>query len=832
MAIDKGLFEAPKKPARSKLNVPAPQDAAALEVPLAEQKKPIEIKPTEDGGVEIDFDPATMVADLGDPNANIAEILEDDVLGPLGSDLIGDYEDYKSSRDDWEQSYIKGLDLLGFKYEDRTEPFQGASGATHPVLAEAVTQFQALAYKELLPANGPVRTRVMGKHTKEKEDQAERVKEFMNYQLMCEMPEYEPEFDQMLFNLPLAGSTFKKVYYDQAMGRCVSKFIPAEDLVVPYNSSSLDEADAIIHVIKMSANELRKLQVGGFYKDVDLGTPAYHEDEVTEEKQDLSGVSTTNKDEIFTLLECHVDLDLDGFQDMGDDGEPTGIKLPYIVTIEESSSEVLSIRKNFADGDPMRKRKDYFVHFKFLPGLGFYGFGLIHMIGGLSRTATAALRQLLDAGTLSNLPAGFKMRGIRIRDEAQPLQPGEFRDVDAPGGNLKDAFQMLPYKGPDGTLLQLMGVVVNAGQRFASIADMQVGDGNQSAAVGTTVALLERGSRVMSAIHKRMYAAMKKEFMLIAEVFGTYLPPTYPYDVVGGQRQIKQTDFDKRIDVIPVADPNIFSQTQRLTMAQTQLQMAMSNPKMHNLYNAYRDMYEALGVKNIDALLPPPQPSSPMDPSVEHMMALSQKPFKAFAGQDHTAHMKAHLSFMGTQIARTNPMILAAVQKNILEHISLMAQEQVQLEYKEEIEGVKQMGMQMQQAGAMNPQMMQQNPQMMAIQQQIKSTTEKIESRKAVLIAETTAEYLEEEKKVLNQIDNDPLLRLKADEVQIRAREEQRKREADEEQNNINRLRLIQNRELAEEKMDENDKHQKLRAAVSLAKAGVKDMKAAVIEEE
>ena len=831
MAVDKGLFQAPKKPTRSKVNIPGP-DARALEVPLAEEKPPIEVKPTEDGGVEIDFDPQAMAMEIGDPNANLAEMLDDSILDELGSELIGDYEDYKSSRDDWEQSYIKGLDLLGFKYEDRTEPFQGASGATHPVLAEAVTQFQASAYKELLPASGPVRTRIMGKHTKEKEDQAERVKEFMNYQLMCEMPEYEPEFDQMLFNLPLAGSTFKKVYYDQAMGRCVSKFIPAEDLVVPYNSSSLDEADAIIHVIKMSANELRKLQVGGFYKDVDLGTPAYHEDEVTEEKQDLSGVSTTNKDEIFTLLECHVDLDLDGFQDMGADGEPTGIKLPYIVTIEESSSEVLSIRKNFADGDPMRKRKDYFVHFKFLPGLGFYGFGLIHMIGGLSRTATAALRQLLDAGTLSNLPAGFKMRGIRVRDEAQPLQPGEFRDVDAPGGNLKDAFQMLPYKGPDGTLLQLMGVVVNAGQRFASIADMQVGDGNQSAAVGTTVALLERGSRVMSAIHKRMYAAMKKEFMLIAEVFGTYLPPTYPYDVVGGQRQIKQTDFDKRIDVIPVADPNIFSQTQRLTMAQTQLQMAMSNPKMHNLYNAYRDMYEALGVKNIDALLPPPQPSSPMDPSVEHMMALSQKPFKAFAGQDHTAHMKAHLSFMGTQIARTNPMILAAVQKNILEHISLMAQEQVQLEYKEEIEGIKQMGMQMQQAGAINPQMMQQNPQMMAIQQQIKSTTEKIEARKAVLIAETTAEYLEEEKKVLNQIDNDPLLRLKADEVQIRAREEQRKRDADEEKSNIDRLRLIQNKDIAEQKLDENDKHQKLRAAVSLAKAGVKDMKAAVIEEE
>ena len=824
MAVDKGLFQAPKKPTRSKVNIPGP-DARALEVPLAEEKPPIEVKPTEDGGVEIDFDPQAMAMEIGDPNANLAEMLDDSILDELGSELIGDYEDYKSSRDDWEQSYIKGLDLLGFKYEDRTEPFQGASGATHPVLAEAVTQFQASAYKELLPASGPVRTRIMGKHTKEKEDQAERVKEFMNYQLMCEIPEYEPEFDQMLFNLPLAGSTFKKVYYDSVIGRCVSKFVPAEDLVVPYNSSSLEEAESIIHVIKMNANELRKLQVSGFYKDIDLGTPAYTESEVTEEKQDLSGVSTTNKDEIFTLLECHVELDLDGFQDMGEDGEPTGIKLPYIVTIEEGSGEVLSIKKNYAEGDPLKKRRDYFVHFKFLPGLGFYGFGLIHMIGGLSRTATAALRQLLDAGTLSNLPAGFKMRGIRVRDEAQPLQPGEFRDVDAPGGDLNSAFMPLPYKGPNSTLLQLMGVVVNAGQRFASIADMQVGDGNQSAAVGTTVALLERGSRVMSAIHKRLYAAMKKEFMLIGGVFAVYLPPVYPYDVVGGERQIKQKDFDAKVDIIPVADPNIFSQTQRVTMAQTQLQMALSNPRIHNLYNAYRDMYEALGVKNIDSLLPPPAPPKPMDPSVEHMMALAQKPFKAFPGQDHTAHMKAHLSFMGTQLARTNPNILAAVQKNILEHISLMAQEQVQLEFKEEIAQVQQMTAQMQQLGGQNPQMKQ-------ISMQIKKTSDEIEARKAVLIAETTAEYLEEEKKVLNQIDNDPLLRLKADEVQIRAREEQRKRDADEEKSNIDRLRLIQNRDIAEQKLDENDKHQKLRAAVSLAKAGVKDMKAAVIEEE
>jgi hypothetical protein len=454
------------------------------------------------------------------------------------------------------------------------------------------------------------------------------------------------------------------------------------------------------------------------------------------------------------------------------------------------------------------------------------------VIGGLSRTATAALRQLLDAGTLSNLPAGFKMRGIRVRDEAQPLQPGEFRDVDAPGGRLDDAFKILPFKEPSQTLLSLMGTVVAAGQRFASIADLQVGDGNQSAAVGTTVALLERGSRVMSSIHKRLYASMKKEFMLLSDVFATYLPPEYPYDVVGGQRQIKATDFDARIDIIPVADPNIFSQTQRIQLAQTGLQMAMSNPGMHNLYSAYKTMYEALGVKDIDTLLPPVGQPTPMDPSIEHINALGGKAIKAFPNQDHTAHMKAHLSFMGTQIARTNPNILAAIQKNILEHISLMAQEQVQLEFKDEMVQIQQITQQIQQMGGMNPQMMQQNPQMMQMQQQIKKITTEMESRKAVLISETMAEYLEEEKKVLNQLDNDPLLRLKADEVQLRAQENERKKQDDENQLNLDKARLLQARELAEDKMELNDKHQKLRASVSLAKEGVKEMTAIVGEEK
>ena len=820
---------------RTKIDIPGPKEKAQeIQLPKEPPKQPIEMTPTEDGGMEIDFDPASMAIQTGaanDPNANLAEFLEEDVLDPIGSDLIDAFEDYKSSRDDWEQSYLKGLDLLGFKYEDRTEPFQGASGATHPVLAEAVTQFQSLAYKELLPADGPVRTRVMGKPSKVKSDQAERVKEFMNYQLMVEMKEYEPEFDQMLFNLPLAGSAFKKVYYDFNLGRCVSKFVPAEDLIVPYSANSLEEADTIMHVVKMPANEMRKMQVSGFYLDTELGSPAYTEDDIKEGKADLEGTSGSSKDEVYTLIECHTELDLDGFQDMNPQtGEPTEIKLPYVVTVDEGTGKVLSIRRNFDAQDPTRQRKDYFVHFKFLPGLGFYGFGLIHMIGGLSRTATAALRQLLDAGTLSNLPAGFKMRGIRVRDEAQPLQPGEFRDVDAPGGNLSDAFMPLPFKGPNATLLQLMDVVVGAGQRFASIADMQVGDGNQSAAVGTTVALLERGSRVMSAIHKRLYQSMKCEFMLLAQNFATYLPKVYPYDIVGGQRQIFAADFDDRVDIIPVADPNIFSQTQRITVAQTELQLAMSNPDLHNIYHAYRHMYEALGVKDINTLLPPPAPMQPMDPASENIMALNNKKFQAFPKQDHQAHMKAHIQFMGTMMVRNNPRALARLQQNCMEHINLMAAEQIELEFAEEMVKMQQLTLQAQAMVQQMGPMAQQNQQFMQLQRQIEGTKVAMEARKSQLIAEFTTDYVKAEKEVLNQIENDPVLKLKDRDLDLKAREEQRKEDEGQQQANLDMMKLMQNRELTEKKIEDNDKHAKLRASVSLAKQGIKDMQATIKE--
>ena len=806
--IDKALPNEPRK----EVNVPGEEEIQETLVEEVEKEleKPGEVETVEneDGSVDINFDPGAASLEGGEDHyANLAEFLPDEVLSSLSSDLNSKYMDYISSRKDWEKSYTNGLDLLGFKYDQRSEPFQGASGATHPVLAEAVTQFQALAYKELLPADGPVRTQLLGIQSPDKVQQAQRVKDFMNYQIMDQMKEYEPEFDSMLFHLPLSGSTFKKVYYDEVEGRAVSKFVPADDLIVPYTATSLDDAEAIIHRIKISENDLRKQQVAGFYKDIELAKPQDKESDIEKKERELEGTKKTKDEDLYTLLECHVNLDLDGFEDSDQNGEPTGIKLPYIVTLEEGSREVLSVKRNYEIGDPKKNKIQYFVHFKFLPGLGFYGFGLIHMIGGLSRTATAALRQLLDAGTLSNLPAGFKMRGIRIRDDAQSIQPGEFRDVDAPGGNLRDSFMMLPFKEPSATLLNLMGVVVSAGQRFASIADLQVGDGNQQAAVGTTVALLERGSRTMSAIHKRIYSALKNEFKILARVFKLYLPPEYPYDVVGGQRMIKQTDFDDRVDILPVADPNIFSQTQRISLAQTELQLATSNPGMHNMYQAYRNMYEALGVKNIDSVLVRPMPPAPKDPALEHIDALAGKPFQAFPGQDHRAHMTAHLNFMATNMARNNPMVMASLEKNIFEHISLMAQEQIELEFRQELMQLQQM--------QQNPMMMQQNPQ---AQQQVMQLTQQIEGRKSVLIAEMMGEFLEEEKKITSQFDNDPIAKLRSRELDLRAQENARKEREGKERMDLDKMRAMMNQQNQDEKLDQNEELAKLRANTSIEK--------------
>ena len=772
-----------------------------------------EVVMDEAGGAEVTFDPTTVPGRQSEGHfANLADGMSEAELQSLGQTLYDQYTEYKESRGDWEQSYREGLELLGFKYERRTEPFKGASGVNHPVLAEAVTQFQATAYKELLPSDGPVRTQILGDITVAREEQSKRVKDFMNYQLMDQMKEYEPEFDQMLFYLPLSGSTFKKVYYDELLGRAVSKFVPAEDLIVPYSATSLDDAEAIVHVIKMSGNELRKQQVAGFYRDVKLGEPPVKENQLEEKKLQLEGISKDGQEDQYTLYEMHTNLDLAGYEDMDENGIPTGIKLPYIITFADDNQTILSIRRNFKVDDPLKKKVDYFVQFKFLPGTGFYGFGLIHMIGGLTRTATAALRQLLDAGTLANLPAGFKTRGLRIRDDAQPLQPGEFRDVDAPGGNIRDQFMQLPFKGPDATLLQLMGIVVNAGQRFASIADSQVGDMNQQAAVGTTVALLERGSRVMSAIHKRLYVGLKQEFKLLSEVFKTYLPAEYPYDVPGATRNIKVQDFDDKVDILPVADPNIFSQTQRISMAQTQLQLAQTNPQIHDIYQAYRSMYDALGIKNVNAILPPPAVPTPLDPSLEEIAAMGMKPFQAFPGQDHKAHIDSHLNFMKSNMVQNSPSVMAALQKNILERISLMAQEQIQLEFSKELIQAQQMQAMLK----MNPQ----NPQLIA---QANALTMKISARKAQLIAEMTKDYMDEEQKIMGEYSGDPLIKLKAREVDLRAKENERKGEEAQERINLDTAKALMNQENQEEKLEQNENLAKLRATVSLAKQGMAD---------
>jgi len=773
-----------------------------------------EITMDDQGGAEISFDPKAEALESKGHFDNLAELMEDESLEEIGGKLFDSYTEYKESRADWADSYREGLNLLGFKYERRTEPFKGASGVTHPVLAEAVTQFQAQAYKELLPADGPVRAQILGDVSNEKQDQANRVKDFMNYQLMDQMKEYEPEFDQMLFYLPLTGSTFKKVYYDDLLGRAVSKFVQAEDLVVPYTANSLDDAESIVHVIKISENDLRKQQVGGFYRDIELGDPPINESEIKTKQLELEGVTRNDQqnDNMYTLLEIHTDLDLEDYPDIDNKGEETGIKLPYIITIDEASQKVLSIRRNYEPDDLLKKKKHYFVQFKFLPGTGFYGFGLIHMIGGLSRTATAALRQLLDAGTLANLPAGFKTRGMRIRDDAQPLQPGEFRDVDAPGGNIKDQFMQLPFKGPDQTLLALMGVVVQAGQRFASIADAQVGDMNQTAAVGTTVALLERGSRVMSAIHKRLYVGLKEEFKLLANVFKTYLPAEYPYDVPGASRNVKVSDFDDRVDIVPVADPNIFSQTQRINLAQIQLQLAQSNPEVHDLYQAYRSMYNAIGIKNVNAILPPPVQPQPIDPSMEEIAAMGGKPFQAFPGQDHKAHIDSHLNFMKSNMIQNSPAVMASLQKNILERISLMAQEQIQLEFQQELQQAQQM-----------QQMLKQQPQNQQLIQQVTQLTQTINGRKAVLIAEMTKDYMDEEQKIMGEFSGDPLIKLKAREVDLRAADLEQQKKNENQRMNLDKAKALMNQENQQDKLEQNEQLAKMRASVSLAKQGMAD---------
>ena len=656
----------------------APQEDMGMEVQLPEEMNiqgdmtsAFEIGP--DGNVIPMFESESVIAT--DHQANLAETLDSSDLSTLASELLEAYDSDKESRQDWLDTFSKGLDLLGIKTEEREEPFPGATGVHHPLLSEAVTQFQAQSYKELLPPGGPVKTRVMGAETPEVAGQNQRVKEFMNYQITEVMKEYGPEMDSLLFYLPLAGSAFKKVYYDNLLGRATSRLVKAENLVVAYETVDLETSPRFTHTMTMTGNDLKKLQLNGTYRSVNIGeaNPDVDYNEAKEKMDELQGIapSMTDYDE-YTVLEMHVNLELSEVDDYG-------FAVPYVVTILEEQGEILSIRRNWEAESELFNKKEYFVHYKFLPGLGFYGFGLIHMIGGLTKSATAILRQLVDAGTLSNLPAGFKARGMRVQGEDEPLRPGEFRDVDVPGGVIRDALMPLPYKEPSNVLSQLLGVIIDSGRRFASIADMNVGDiGSQQLPVGTTVAMLERGSKVMSAIHKRMHYAQKKEFRLLANIFSKSLPPVYPYEVPGASREIKATDFDAKVDIVPVSDPNIFSMAQRVMLAQQELEMARAAPEIHDLREAYRRMYEALEVKNIDALLPPQAEVPARDPITEQQAALTGQPIQAYVFQNHDAYIASHSSFLQNPMVQQNQSATVAIQANIQEHQAMKYRQQIE----------------------------------------------------------------------------------------------------------------------------------------------------------
>ena len=717
-------------------------------------------------------------------DSNLAEFMEEGDLNQISNDLIGNIDDDFASRQDWEDTYKRGLDYLGMQNEERVEPFEGSSGVVHPLLAESVTQFQAQAYREMLPATGPVRTQVIGAQNEQLTKQAERVKDYMNYMITYEMEEYDPEMDQMLFYLPIVGSTFKKVYFDPLKGRAVSQFVHAEDLVVPYGATDLPTCPRITHVIKMDSNEIKKLQLAGFYRDVDLpdnGSSGEEMSEVKETINEIQGVHPSNASVELTLYEVHTDLDLKGFEDMGNDGAPSGLKLPYIVTIVEDTGEVLSIRRNYEEMDTMMKRKDYFVHYKFLPGLGFYGLGLTHMIGGLAQASTSILRQLIDAGTLSNLPAGFKARGARIREEDNPLQPGEFRDIDVAGTDIRSSLMPLPFKEPSGTLYNLLGTLVDAGRRFAAMADMKIAEMGGETPVGTTMAIMERGTKVMSAIHKRMHYSQKIEFKLLSKVFSETIQmyPYMPSTEVGPE--IFAQDFDARVDVLPVSDPNIFSMAQRIALAQTQLQLVQSNPQIHGgpqgLYQAYRKMYEALGVNNIDSILPPPPQPMPINAAMENKIAITGGMPQAFPQQDHKAHMETHLAIMATPVVQTNPQALATLQGHIQEHIGMLAEQQAQQ-------------MVMEQAG---PEV-QQNPEAMQMLQPA------IERQAAMLIAELTEEFTQTVEPVGE--GTDPLVAIRQQELQLKAADLERKSTEFDAKQELEREKEMMDASLAQERLN------------------------------
>jgi len=744
----------------------------------------VETTETEDGGMIVDFDPNASQTMDADFNSNLVDFIDEDELTSMGNELISAYQSDKDSRSDWEETYVKGLDQLGLKIEERTTPWAGACGVFHPMLSEAVIKFQSQAISEIFPAAGPVRTKIVGTIDSAKEKQSQRVQDYLNYLLTYEMTEYRSETEKMLFSLPLAGSAFRKVYFDPTLNRPSGIFVPAEDVVVNYGASDLETCERATHVMKKSSNDIRKMQVNGFYRDIELPDATPSSSDITKKYNEMTGESESyDYDTRHTILEMQVDLDLKGFEDKDANGQDTGIALPYVVTIDHPSGIILSIRRNYYEDDPAKLRRMHFVHYQYLPGLGFYGFGLIHMIGGLAKSATSILRQLVDAGTLSNLPGGLKARGLRIKGDDSPIMPGEFRDVDVPGGAIRDNITFLPYKEPSGTLFQLLGNIVEEGKRFASISDMKVADMNSQAPVGTTLALLERNMKVMSAVQARLHASMKREFEILVGVIKDFTNPTYPYEVQEGQ-QIALQDFDNRIDILPVSDPNAATMAQRIMQYQAAMQLAQQAPQLYDLGQLHRQMLEVLGIKDAETIVPPQEDVPPVDPVTAVQNILNGKPVQAYEFQDHEAHIQTLTS------AQQDPNVQAKVQQSpnaqviqsagsdyIMQHLALQFRDQVERE----------MGVELPPVGEPLP--------------------ADVEKRISTLVAEAaqrvaTTNAAQAEQARIQEQAQDPLILAKQKELEIREKQVEGKLRIDESKLAVDAAKAVANKELEEKRIE------------------------------
>ena len=732
----------------------------------------------EDGGVEIDFDPTADVGGLeAEFDSNLAEVLEDDELRTVALDLVAKFDADKRSRSDWEQTYEQGLDQLGLEIEDRTTPWAGACGVFHPMLSEAVVRFQSQTIQEIMPAKGPVKTQIWGLATQERQDQAKRVQDYMNFQLIEVMTEYRSETEKLLFSLPLAGSAFRKIYFDPSLGRPTSMFVPAEDFVVAYNEADLEQAERYTHVMNRSTNQVKKLQVSGFYKDVEL-TASYIEDNpITDKFNEIGGIKPSyDHEDRHQLLEMHVDLDLPGFED------PDGVALPYVVTVDKSSSTILSIYRNWDEADEHRIKKQHFVHYGYVPGIGFYNLGLIHMIGGLAKSATSLLRQLVDAGTLSNLPGGLKTRGLRIKGDDTPIMPGEFRDVDVPGGVIRDNITFLPYKEPSSVLYQLLGNIVEEGRRFASMADLKVADMNQEAPVGTTLAIMERAMKVQSAIQARIHASLKQEYKILATIIHDYTDPDYPYETDAGEG-IKAEDFDDRIDVVPVSDPNASTMAQRIMQYQAALQLAAQAPNMYDLPLLHRQMMELIGIPNADKVVPTAEEVPPKDPVTENQDMMTQAPVKAYEYQDHEAHMRVHMALKNdpqiAQEVQNSPQgqaIGGALDSHVREHLAFIFRKQIEEELGVEL-----------------PPMDQPLP-------------EDVEKRLSKLVANAADQMTGKKQQQAQAAQNaaqqqDPIIQQRERELGIQEQEVQRKQQADAGKQQLEQEKMVAKQQLDQQKL-------------------------------